>query len=67
MVYIIGIWNLDGSIYDAVNYPVKKQVYIDSLLDIVVYDSNGIELSRERPVSALQINKFFGMNDRIMD
>ncbi len=45
-------------------YPFNLSEYINYLKDIVTYDNERNEISRERPTVAIQLNKFDWMEDR---
>lgn len=65
--------NEDGSTTETIvqvenplTYPLDTQAYIDALLDEVVCDENGVEVSRTRPTTMKAVNKFAGMADRML-
>lgn len=46
---ILGVWNYDGSLYDAQRYPFKAAEYLELMRDIVEYDVDGNVISAARP------------------
>lgn len=75
---VVGAWNPDGSQYgttivigvDGVETIVGTPIYplhpklLDFMPDDVVYDENGLEVSRKRPTKLKQVHKYLGWADR---
>ena len=51
-------------VQDPLQYPLDRQAYLDALMDVVVTDENGTEISRTRPTEIKPVNKFSGKEDR---
>jgi len=56
-------WEIQGT----PEYSFNSKEYIKFMPDIVVYDEEGVELSRTRPTKAKQLHKYSGYGDLILE